>query len=198
LATACNHILALFGFRTIPIEEYRLYVGDGARNLVSRAARLRDDDPRLDEIVETYVRHYASHPIEKTQWMPYATDTLDQLASIPLAISTNKPRAVTDVILKALGVENRFALVVGGGDVKRPTPAPDSLRLIAEKLGMKADELVMVGDGTQDVLCGKSVGARTIAVSTGYASETSLRELMPDALIKNLRTVPDTVNRWTK
>ncbi len=196
LASSCNHALEVFGRPALPIEEIKRYVGDGARRLMSRAARMKDGDPDLEGIVEEFIRHYQAHPIQRTTWMPYATHALEELSEMPLAICTNKPRAITDSILKALHAEERFSVVVGGGDLARNKPAPDPLRHIASVLGVDPKELVMVGDGPQDVLCGKSVGARTVAVATGYTSEAFLRELHPDMLLDDLRILPDIVNRW--
>ena len=88
--------------------------------------------------------------------------------------------------------------MVGEGDVPKGKPAPDGLLHVAERLRLDPKELVMVGDGPQDVLCGKSVGARTVAVSTGYTPGPFLRELRPDLLLEDLAKLPDTVVRWCK
>lgn len=196
IAASCNHALELFGRPALPIEEVVRYVGDGARRLMSRAARMKDTDPDLDAIVEEFVKHYQDNPVQRTTWMPYATHALEELAEMPLAICTNKPRAIARRILETLHAEERFSIIVGGGDLPRNKPAPDPLRYIAEQLHVDPKELVMVGDGPQDVLCGKSVGARTVAVATGYTSEAFLRELHPDMLLDDLRILPDIVNRW--
>ena len=196
IATSCNHALQQFGLPTLPEEQIRGYVGDGAITLISRATRLSDDDPLLHKVFAAYMQHYVEHPIEKTRWMPHATETIAMLAPLPLAICTNKPRTIVDRILRTLGAADRFVVVVGEGDVARSKPAPDALLLVAEKLAVAPQQLVMVGDGPQDVLCGKSVGARTIAVTGGFASTDVLRTLEPDVLLDSLAEVPDVVRRW--
>lgn len=196
IAASCNYALELFGRPALSIEEIVRYVGDGARRLMARAARVREGDPDLDALVDEFVKHYHDHPVERTTWMPYATHVLEELADVPLAICTNKPRSVTDRILDALRAEERFAIVVGGGDLPRQKPAPDPLRHIGMKLDVDPKEMVMVGDGPQDILCGKAVGARTVAIASGYTSEVMLRELHPDMLLDDLRILPDIIARW--
>ncbi|HQK17786.1 MAG TPA: HAD-IA family hydrolase [Polyangiaceae bacterium] len=196
LALSCNHALEVYGRTPLPVEEIQRYIGDGARRLMSRAARMKDDDPNLDGLVEEFIRHYQQYPVQRTTWMPYATHVLEELSEMLLAICTNKPRSITDAILDTLHASERFALVVGGGDLERNKPSPDPLRFTAKQLRVDPKELVMVGDGPQDVLAGKSVGARTIAVAAGYTSETFLRELHPDMLLDDLRTLPDIIQRW--
>lgn len=48
------------------------------------------------------------------------------------------------------------------------------------------DQLVLVGDSEHDVLCGRSIGARSVAVGTGWTSASALRSLRPDAFLENL------------
>jgi len=54
----------------------------------------------------------------------------------------------------------------------------------------------MVGDGTQDALAGKAVGARTIAVTNGYGSVEALRASAPDELVGSMLEVPGVMRRW--
>ncbi len=195
-AASCNYALELYGRPALPIEEIVRYVGDGARRLMCRASRMRDDDPDLESLVQEFIQHYREHAVQRTTWMPYATHALEELADMPLALCTNKPRDITDRILSTLQAEERFSVIVGGGDLPRNKPAPDPLRHIAAELRVDPKEIVMVGDGPQDVLCGKSVGARTVAVSSGFTSQAFLQELHPDMLLEDLRLLPDIVARW--
>jgi phosphoglycolate phosphatase len=196
IAKSCNHALEGAGLATQPMEQILRHVGDGARLLMARTSGLQEGDARLDAVVDAFLRYYEDHPIVETTWLPYATHALEELGDMPMALCTNKPRAVADRILEALHADERFALVVGGGDVPRGKPAPDGMRLIATTLGVDTKELVVVGDGPQDVLAGKAVGARTIAVATGFTSKVFLRELRPDVLLDDLQEVPDIVKRW--
>jgi phosphoglycolate phosphatase-like HAD superfamily hydrolase len=46
--------------------------------------------------------------------------------------------------------------------------------------------LVVVGDSEHDVLCARTVGARAVAVGTGWTTEHRLRALRPDAYLDDL------------
>ncbi|MET0793922.1 MAG: HAD hydrolase-like protein, partial [Polyangiaceae bacterium] len=50
IAEAANHALAAHGLATLSLSEIVSYVGDGARLLLARAARLALDAPALDAI----------------------------------------------------------------------------------------------------------------------------------------------------
>ena len=47
-------------------------------------------------------------------------------------------------------------------------------------------DTVMVGDSIHDVLCGRSLGVRAVAVATGRTSTGRLAETRPDALLADL------------
>jgi phosphoglycolate phosphatase-like HAD superfamily hydrolase len=51
---------------------------------------------------------------------------------------------------------------------------------------VSGDQLVIIGDSEHDVLCGREVGARSVAVSTGWTDPGILRALGPDALLADL------------
>ena len=47
-------------------------------------------------------------------------------------------------------------------------------------------QLVLVGDSEHDVLCAREIGARSVAVTTGWTAAGTLRALGPDALLPDL------------
>jgi phosphoglycolate phosphatase len=165
------------------------FVGDGARLLVARSLGFGHDDARVEPVLATYLDYYAAHPVEHTAAMPGALAALAALA-MPLAVCTNKPRAVTAGVLAHFGWASRFGVVVAGGDVTHNKPHPEPLLRIAEQLGLSAADLVMVGDGVQDVECGRAAGARTVAVLGGFGSEEKLSAARPDRLIATLFELP--------
>ena len=52
----------------------------------------------------------------------------------------------------------------------------------------------MIGDTPRDIDCGKSFGARTIAVATGTWSRDQLANYQPDFLIEDLSDVEMIIN----
>lgn len=166
------------------------FVGDGARLLVSRALGLSPTEPRVDAVLATYLAYYEAHPVENTVPMPGALEVLDALDGVTLAVCTNKPRHIADLVLSRLGISRRFAALVGGGDTARGKPDAEPLLAIARRLGTPPTRLAMVGDGIQDVHCGRAAGAYTVAVLGGSGTAESLRKAQPNALISNLSELP--------
>jgi 2-phosphoglycolate phosphatase len=169
------------------------YVGDGARLLVARALGVAADHASVAPVLETFVAFYEAHPVDHTRPMPGAVAALDALRGVPLALCTNKPRRITLEVLARLKLADRFVCVVAGGDVARQKPDKEALLLIAAKLGLAPSQLAMVGDGPQDVECGRAAGAYTVAVAGGFASVERLHAAEPDVLIAGLSVLVPTL-----
>ncbi|HEY3257204.1 MAG TPA: HAD-IA family hydrolase, partial [Polyangiaceae bacterium] len=151
IASSANHALGAHGFATLSVGEISGYVGDGARLLLARAARLEPSAPALDALLATFIDYYQQHPTDHTLLLPGAQEALTQLSHLPLALCTNKPRAITDRVLAQLRLPVRFRVVVASGDLPKNKPDPLPLRYIGEQLGLSPVQLVMVGDGAQDI-----------------------------------------------
>jgi phosphoglycolate phosphatase len=196
IANAANHALSVHGFTALSVPEIASYVGDGARPLLARAARLEPAAPELEQLLRTFLGYYAAHPTDHTLLLPGAHEALLELADLPLALCTNKPRSITDAVLANLRLPVNFAVIVGGGDLPKIKPDPLPLRHIAQALSLTPAELVMVGDGPQDILCAKAAGARSVAVEGGMQARERLLATNPDVVLPTLAGLAEVIERW--
>jgi phosphoglycolate phosphatase len=195
IAEAANHTLVSAGFAALPHAELDSYVGDGAGLLMARATRLDANDTRVAQLVELFLDYYAAHPIDHTSLMPGAQLAMEALSRYPLGVCTNKPRRTTQAVLDGLALTPRFAGVVAGDDLPTRKPDPAMVCEAARRIGVPVTEVVMVGDGPQDVLAGRAAGAYTVGVRGGIQAFERLAEARPDAIIDTLAELPDTVRR---
>jgi len=196
IANSANHALQTHGFAQLSVSEISSYVGDGARLLLARAARLEPSASALDPLLASFVAHYLEHPTDHTQLLPGAYEALRVLGHLPLALCTNKPRAITDRVLANLRLPQPFQIVVGGGDLAKTKPDPLPLLHIAEKFGLSPSELVMVGDGVQDIACAKAAGAHSVGVEGGMQGREQLLASDPEVLLGSLFELPAALERW--
>jgi phosphoglycolate phosphatase len=128
--------------------------------------------------------------------MPGVLEALERLRDLRLAVCTNKPRAPSEAILRAFELGSYFSAIVGGGDVARQKPDPEPLLVLARALGVDVQRVVMVGDGPQDIACGKAAGARTVGVRGPIVPIERLAANEPDALLGSMHELPDLILRW--
>jgi len=199
IVAALNHALLATKRQPLPAIAIVGLIGDGARALVARAAQIPENSDDADELVRLFVEYYERHPVDLSRWAPGAVQALEELTEIHelrLAICTNKHRSTTDAVLGALGVRTRFAAIYGGGDGPERKPAPGPLLAVAERLGVSPKDLVMVGDGLQDVECARRAGARCVAVAAGFTPRSQLLAGRPDVIVDTLADLPGVVRRW--
>src|SRR4051812_41704957 len=195
IVAAMNHAFQATGRRSQPEAAFLRFVGDGARMLCARAAGLAEKDPAVDKLLQAYLEHYVDHPTDHTKWMPHAREVLDKLRDYPLALCTNKPRETTEAVLSHLGVRSIFSAVRAGDDIAERKPLPQPLLAIAAQLAVSPEELVVVGDGPQDVEAGRRAGARTIGVVGVFVPRDRLQNTQPDILLDSLLELPDIIAR---
>lgn len=198
IASAANHALALHGFATLSQEVISGFVGDGAHRLLSRAAGLEPTEPQVMMLYAAFIEYYAAHPADGTRLCAGAAEALDGRLGLPLALCTNKPRVTTERVLDALRISNAFGAIVAGDDLPRNKPDPAPVLHAARCLGIPVSEVLMVGDGAQDVLAGRAAGARTVGVRGGIQPEERLRNAEPDVLIDSLEELPLLVTLWRR
>ena len=180
IGAAINRMRASFGLESLPRESVVRMVGNGARVLVARALA---DTPGmdLDEAFRRYRHEYDTHLVDETCLYPGVPEGLETLkiAGFRLAVFTNKPHASTRHILKKLGIDAFFPVVVGADSGFPLKPAPDALYHILKETGAKAARSWMVGDNWTDIDSGHAAGFQTAHCTWGYGAPDAVP---PDAV----------------
>lgn len=196
LTAAINKILQEEGRAPLAEAEIGPMVGDGAHALVERAFTARGGLPGADAapLLARFLDFYERNATVLTRPFPHVVETLERLKAkgIALAVCTNKPTAATKEILATLDLDRYFAVVVGGDDTPALKPNPVHLSTVLDRLGVAADEAVMVGDSINDVLAAKGANVTCIVVSFGYA-RVPAKDLGADLVVDDFHIIADAV-----
>jgi phosphoglycolate phosphatase-like HAD superfamily hydrolase len=146
--------------------------------------------------LDSYV-HFLSLelPRRKGNLLPGVLELLEKLKSrkhIVLALLTGNVSRGAQLKLGHYGVWHFFEFGAFADDHHdRNRLGPFAQARAKEKHGHEfaAEEIDIIGDTPRDIACGKALGARTIAVSTGTWSRQELAEHHPDFLIDDLSDV---------
>jgi phosphoglycolate phosphatase len=156
-----------------------------------------ESEPRLPEafaFMEGYVAREISPITERV--LPGVSALLADLTARDLLlglVTGNLPR-IAEAKLSAAGIWEPFARPDGpiGGfghaSVERNDLPPFALALATRALGrpVTGADTVVIGDTPHDIACGRAVGARVLAVTTGRFDADALRPLEPDLLLPDL------------
>jgi phosphoglycolate phosphatase len=143
----------------------------------------------LERAIERFRALCVAHPLTHTQLYPGALASLDALEArgVALSVCTNRPRDLAVQTLEALGILERFQLVVGGDDGLERKPSPEMLDYIKAQLGLEPTRLLMVGDSVVDVQAAEASGVPCVAVTWGYTQTADLEAARPTLLLTHPR-----------
>lgn len=186
LVAAVNRMLATENRAPLAAEAIKAMVGDGADVLVARAFAASGGlpGPEVAPYLDRFMADYEPRSAETTKPWPEVEETLAALRArgLALAVCTNKPSRATAEVLAALDLARFFDVVVGADDAPAIKPDPAHVRVILDRLGVHADEALMVGDSRNDIISAKAAGVRSVALSFGYA-HGPVEDLGADAVI---------------
>jgi len=120
-------------------------------------------------LIDAIGRHYDALWEAGTALCPGMGDLLGDLArrGVPMGVVTSKRRHHTEAVLAALGVRERFRVVVACEDVARMKPDPEGLVRALAALGLPPGECLYVGDTRVDVAAARGAGMAVAGVAWG-------------------------------
>ena len=186
-----------------PISEEKVgkYIGKGMLVLVRRALTNSMDAELDPQIFEMAVKSFASH-VEKGEYdkgtlYPGVIEMLRELRrrGLKIALVTNKPYNMTVEVLEQSELTGMFDTVIGGDTTENPKPAADPLLLACERLGIKTDEAIMVGDSGNDSLAAKNAGIPSILLRSGWSEGVPIDSFAKRDgalyVLREIRELPD-------
>jgi len=70
------------------------------------------------------------------------------------------------ISLETADISHYFEVIVGRDDIKNLKPHPDHLKHICERIDVKPDQIVVIGDTVRDIEAAINIGSRSIALNT--------------------------------
>lgn len=195
-----NRALEAFGYNTIPVNDYKRYVGDGRTVLIHRmlkAVGAEDNEENFNKVCRVYDEGYEADPLYDTDAYEGIRGLLKELKNrgIKTAVCTNKPDNVAqDVILKIFG-EGVFDTVCGVIEGFPTKPEPYSALKITERLGVSPSECLFIGDTNVDIMTGINAGMTTVGVLWGFRERAELEEAGAEYIISQPSEILEIVEK---
>lgn len=150
------------------------------------------DDPSVLALGAEREAHYhrllASEPCAPVPGVRAFLEAL-KARGVPRAVATSAVPENADLSLASVGMQGMFDAVITAADVRRGKPDPEPYLKAAAALGAPASACVVIEDSLSGVRSAKASGARCIALTTSFPSETLAAE-RPDWLIADFRELP--------
>jgi phosphoglycolate phosphatase len=196
LVDTLNVIFAREGLPPVPYETARNMIGGGARMMIARGieAEGRELTPAdLERLFSEFIAYYTDHIADRSRPFPGLIDALNILAEHRFAVCTNKLERLSKLLLRKLGLADRFGAICGQDTFGMQKPDPEVLCRTIAAAGGDLESAIMIGDSATDIRTARAAGVPVIAVDFGY-SDRPVSEYEPDYVISHFAQLPAVVH----
>jgi phosphoglycolate phosphatase len=189
---AINCMRAELGLAPLDIETIKHFVGKGTENLMRRVLAVDFDDERVEyhfeRAIKSYTKHYLAINGDYTTIFPGVLDGLDAMRAMGLRLAcvTNKPIAFTTPLLEKKGLTRYFDVVYGGDSLPKKKPDPYPLQKVCEDFALEPQQVVAIGDSSNDAQAARAAGCRVLNVPYGYNHGKSIQNVDSDGIVPTL------------
>ena len=155
---AYNHDFTRLGGKPITVEEYRKFYHLPARDMFKKFFPDKSDE-EIEEIIISRTER-TSQFFKYARLNPGVLETLKTLKrDYTLGVVTSRMNLK---ILDHFSIREFFHVIVSLADVKNHKPHPEPINLALERLKIRPNEAVYVGDAASDAEASKAAGAKSI------------------------------------
>jgi len=146
------------------------------------------NEEEAQEATQLYLSLFMEYELPHITLFPGTIETLERLASQGRrrAIVTSRDRNSLNIVLQHNHAEHLFEAFITHDDGFPSKPAPDMVLALLQRMHIEAEQTLVVGDTTFDILMGNRAGCHTCAVTYGNHSQTQLLTAHPDHIITSL------------
>jgi len=182
-------IMVYSGYQPPTLERYRSLFHLTMRDAIKELTGLSSED-EIRKIWEIGRNRLVRYPIE----LQAAPEGLEEVIrglnrNYLLGIVTSRVRNGIYEHPELIKIKECFQVAVSSEDVAHPKPHPESLLLAAQKLEVKPEEAVYIGDVDNDIQAARAAGMKVIIYSpeqiVGADARTAIFKDLP-GLINNL------------
>lgn len=111
-----------------------------------------------------------------------------QKAGFRIALASNAPQENVDFALDKGAIRKYFEVILWEGMAERPKPFPDIYHLAAARLGVAAENCLVIEDSPTGIRAGLAAACRVIGISSTFPKEVLLK-LTPE-VVSTLSEIP--------
>ena len=191
LYRAMNMSLNVLQLPEVTEEQVRTWVGKGTSLFCYSTLQYltgQVDPAQHKQLLDTFLEIYNAEPCVDTQPFNGVVDFLDWGLSNnkQMICVTNKPEQPARMIVESLGLSKYFVDVIGGDRFEERKPHPRQLLFCVDEYQLTKDQVLMLGDSSNDVEAARRAGVDCIVVSYGYNHGENIQDCQPQQVVDDL------------
>ncbi|HSV86008.1 MAG TPA: HAD family hydrolase [Levilinea sp.] len=143
-------------------------------------------DAWLAGLFNFLAKHFRSRRPRRFLMVPWVGSILPTLKDYyPMAIVSARDERSTLAFLEYFHLLPLFGALATAHTCRYTKPYPDPILFVAESMGVRPAECLMIGDTTVDIRAGKAAGAQTVGVLWGFGRKDELIRAGADLVISS-------------
>ncbi|HSH18303.1 MAG TPA: HAD family hydrolase [Candidatus Saccharimonadales bacterium] len=196
---------AQYGY-DVDFAKVRRLIGMGTDKLISTVRpELNEEEGDGKKIKEVRSKIFLEKYAPDLQPAPGSrqlVETLHEYGLRTIVASSSKSDEL-GVLLKAAQVDDLLTEATTSDDAENSKPDPDIVQVALDKIGLSADEVIMVGDTPYDIQAAGKAGVACIAVRCGGCKNEDLQGALgvyedPTDLVRNQEEILTVVTRYVE
>ena len=168
------------------------FVGKGSENLMRRVLGVdfeaSEVERRFGLALQRYQHHYLQINGDHSELYAGVLDGLLAMkkGGVRLACVTNKPIAFARPLLEKKGLIDLFEVIYGGDSLAHKKPHPLPMLTVCNDFDLTPDQVVAIGDSSNDSEAARAAGCRVLTVPYGYNHGQPVQTIDTDGIVKSL------------
>lgn len=193
IAYYVNDTMKHFGLPVIETEKIRTFVGNGAKNLISRSLRYNGSELDAEKVLSVYIEKYNSDALYLVKPYDGIRELLSKLHEngVTLAVLSNKPHSSTSIMIDKIFGKDLFSVVRGPYNNEKVKPEPAVANEIAK--GFEKENCFFIGDSDVDIKTGRNALMHTVGVTWGFRDRDVLQNAGAEKIVSKAADIADIV-----
>lgn len=189
---AINRMREEIHLAPLTLETITDFVGKGSENLMRRVLGVDFEASEVERRFELALQRYQHHylQINGNHSELYAGVHEGLLAmkkgGVRLACVTNKPIAFARPLLEKKGLIDSFEVIYGGDSLAHKKPHPLPMLTVCNDFDLQPDQVVAIGDSSNDSEAARAAGCRVLTVPYGYNHGQPVQTIDTDGIVESL------------
>ena len=188
--------MADFGYY-VPYEKIRPLIGMGGDKVLPETTGLQKDSEEGIKVSAKRKEIFQKRYVPALQAAPGSRELLEYMhvRGLKLAIASSAEKDELEVLLQVAGASDLVREEISSSDAGRSKPDPDAVQVTLQRIGLPANQVLMMGDTPYDIEAAAKVGVGTIALRCGGWSDPELKGALaiyddPAGLLDHYDTSP--------
>jgi phosphoglycolate phosphatase len=170
------------------------------KNRMTTLAVEKQEFIEIKKTVHAIVENYEMEAAKTTQVFPGIPETLKTLKAMNLkiAICTISGEKAANHIIEQFNLAEFIDVMVPRESVSAVKPDAIHLKAVLEALNVGANEVVLVGDSSKDIVCANHLNVLAVGVPTGLASKDKLIDAGANYVASSANDIPRLIRQLNK